>query len=172
MCIALAKAFPSIKFVVQDLPGVLENAERDVPKDIESRIEFMGHNFFEEQPVKNADIYLFRWVFHNWSDKYSVRMLRNLVPALKPGATVVVCDTVLPEPGVLPAIIEDRIRQVDSVTFHGRVLTFSTDLLTCASWRSRTHENEILTTGLHCSTKLMDDSSFKEQLFRKDQISG
>jgi hypothetical protein len=36
--------------------------------------------------------------------------LRNLIPALKRGARVVVMDNVLPEPGALPLWPEERIR--------------------------------------------------------------
>jgi len=72
----------------------------------------MAHDFLTEQPVKNADVYFFRWIFHNWSDKYSIQILRALIPALKPGARVVINDNVLPEPGVLSLWQETRLRSV------------------------------------------------------------
>lgn len=37
-----------------------------------------------EQPVRHADVYFFRAIFHNWRHKYAVEILRNLMPALKP----------------------------------------------------------------------------------------
>jgi hypothetical protein len=69
----------------------------------------MGHNFFDEQPIKNADIYHFRRVFHNWSDKYCIKILQALVPALKPGARVIVSDLVIPRRG---SVSLDRERQI------------------------------------------------------------
>lgn len=88
-------------------------AENDAPADLASRVKFMEHDFFTEQPVQGADVYLFRWIFHNWSDKYSIKILRNLIPALKPGAKVVINDNVLPQPGVLSRWQEERLRYVN-----------------------------------------------------------
>lgn len=35
---------------------------------------------------------------HNWADKYAVKILQNLVPALRPGARVVIHELVLQSP--------------------------------------------------------------------------
>jgi hypothetical protein len=88
VCVELAKQYPEMKFVVQDLPKTVASA----PKDVDSRIQFQAHDFFTTQPVKGADVYLFRWILHNHSDKYSIKMLRALIPALKKGARVVIND--------------------------------------------------------------------------------
>ncbi|KAI3399734.1 hypothetical protein diail_5801 [Diaporthe ilicicola] len=109
-CFAIARKFPSLSFVVQDLPPVIEAAQKEVPPDLASRTKFMAHDFLTEQPVHGADVYFFRWIFHNWSDKYCVKILRNLIPALKPGAKVVINDNVLPKPGVLSQWQEERLR--------------------------------------------------------------
>jgi hypothetical protein len=60
-----------------------------------ARVSFMSHDFFTPQTVV-ADVYLLRWILHNWSDKYCVRILRALIPALKPGARVIVNEDVRP----------------------------------------------------------------------------
>ena len=74
----------------------------------------MPYNFLtEQQPVKNADVYFFRWVLHNWADRYCTKILRNLIPALKPGAKIVVNDIVLPEAGAIPHWHEARVRALD-----------------------------------------------------------
>jgi hypothetical protein len=79
----------------------------------ESRISFMPHDFFNTQPV-TADVYLLRWILHNWSDKYCVRMLRALIPALKPGAKIVVNEDVRPAFGsAIPSMWqEEKMRYV------------------------------------------------------------
>ena len=51
-----------------------------------------------------------RSILHNWSDKYSIQILRHLTPALKRGARVLVHELVLPEPNTLPKADEMRIR--------------------------------------------------------------
>jgi hypothetical protein len=95
----IARNLPEIKCVVQDKPEVIKGTE--VPEDLLERLKLMEHDFFQEQPVKGADIYLIRNVLHDWSDKYAARILGNLIPSLKKGARVLVCDRCLPPPGAL-----------------------------------------------------------------------
>ncbi|KAF4633506.1 hypothetical protein G7Y89_g4613 [Cudoniella acicularis] len=112
-CTKLASSFPGLKFIVQDLPSVVANGANSVPAELSRRIEFMAHDFLKEQPIKNADVYFFRWIFHNWSDKYCIQILRNLIPALKNGACIVINDNVLLKPGTLPNWREERLRSMD-----------------------------------------------------------
>ncbi|KAL6721260.1 hypothetical protein ACLMJK_000362 [Lecanora helva] len=110
----LASLFPDLRFTVQELKQVVANVEVDkISQELQKRVKFMPHNFLTEQPVKDADVYFFRWVFHDWSDLYCHRILRNLVPALKPGALILINDNVLPEPGTLGAWQEQQIRSMD-----------------------------------------------------------
>lgn len=96
----IARYLPEIKCIVQDLPEVVQDTE--VPDGLKSgeRLRFMAHNFFDEQPVKGADVYLLRWI------------LRNLIPALKKGARVVVSDMCLPPPSALSPYKERSARYV------------------------------------------------------------
>jgi hypothetical protein len=82
-----------------------------VPPELESRVSLTTHNFFDPQP-EIADVYFFRWIGHNWSDAYLVKILQALIPALKPGARVLFNDGILPEPGTLGATEERSIRYV------------------------------------------------------------
>lgn len=70
----------------------------------------MPHDFLEVQPVHGADVYLLRWILHDWSDKYAIQILRNLTPALKKGARVVVNDVCLPAPGQVGPMTERYFR--------------------------------------------------------------
>lgn len=101
-----------MEFVVQDLQSVVGPAKSAIPTDLASRVQFMAHDFLTEQPVQGADVYFFRWILHNWSDKYSIKILQNLIPALKKGAMIVINDNVLPEPGVMSNWQETRLRLV------------------------------------------------------------
>ncbi|KAL8718256.1 MAG: hypothetical protein Q9181_008227 [Wetmoreana brouardii] len=109
----LASAFPNIQCIVQDLPEVVEDGKTKIPSELADRVQFLPHDFLTEQPVKGAEVYLFRWIFHNWSDQYCIAILQNLIPALKPGSNVVINDNCLPEPGTLNLLQEERIRSMD-----------------------------------------------------------
>ena len=112
----LAQQHAHLKFIVQDLAEVVGDRKETsktpagVPEEVEDRVEHMAHDFFEEQPIKGADVYIFRYIFHNWSDAYCVKILRALIPALKKGSKVVVNDHLLPEPGTLEQSKERDIR--------------------------------------------------------------
>lgn len=99
VAIEIARFAPEIKIVVQDKPEVIKGTT--VPEDLQARVQLMGYDFFTEQPVKGADIYLIRNVLHDWSDKYAAKILGNLIPALKKGARILVNDKCLPPPGAL-----------------------------------------------------------------------
>lgn len=95
VAIGVAKRFPGIQCVVQDLPGPVAEGESRLPKDLKDRVTFMAHGFFKPQPVE-ADVYFFRSIFHNWPDKYCIKILQNLVPVLRTGARIIIHERVLP----------------------------------------------------------------------------
>lgn len=96
---ALAKVTKHITFTVQDLPGTVEQGRKELPGKFESRIRFMDHDFFTAQKVEGAEIYLMRWILHDWSDAYCVKILRALVPAMekKSRSRLLLFEYVLPE---------------------------------------------------------------------------
>lgn len=97
---ALLQKYPGIsKGIVQDLPDVtLRNAAEPKPKSLANRLEYQEYNFFAEQVAKDADVYIFRTIFHDWPDSYAVNILRNQIPALKPGAIILINDICM-QPG-------------------------------------------------------------------------
>lgn len=99
--IVLAQTFPNLHFIVQDQPKVVQEGRARLPAGLHGRVAFMEHDFFLEQPVRSADLYLLRWILHDWPDAYAVKILRALIPALKPNARLCICEQILPEPGAL-----------------------------------------------------------------------
>ena len=113
-CIEVARRHSHISTIVQDLPATIDNVPSDiVPAAIRGRVQFMKHDMFKPQPVHGADIYYFRAVLHDWSDASCVEILQNLIPALKPGARILVMDTCLPRFGEVSMMEERRLRSLD-----------------------------------------------------------
>jgi 6-hydroxytryprostatin B O-methyltransferase len=116
--IALARAYPNLTFIVQDLPANAESgrkaAAQTLPEDIASRISFHGHDFTHPQPVRGADIYLLRMILHDWPDDKAADILRNIVAAMdKAKSRLLIMDTVLPRPGSVPSSVERLVRARD-----------------------------------------------------------
>jgi hypothetical protein len=122
--IAIAEAFPKLKFIVQDTAGMrTPGTIGKVPEALTSRVQLTAHDFFTPQPVVGADVYFFRWIFHGFSDKYCVKILQALAPAMREGSKVVINDGTLPEPFTLGYIEERSMRTMDvfmQVTVNGR----------------------------------------------------
>ncbi|KAK0655837.1 S-adenosyl-L-methionine-dependent methyltransferase [Cercophora newfieldiana] len=115
--VELAKQYKNMKFVVQDTAKTIASAPSPIHEDaqVAERITLQGHDFFTEQVVKDADVYFFRWIIHNYSTPYAVKILKNLIPALKPGARVIINDHCLREPGQEDPWDESLMRRMDMV---------------------------------------------------------
>ena len=111
--VAIAKEHNHLHFVVQDLPEIISGAELGggVEEGVKERVRFMTQDFLQEQTVE-GEVFLLRWVLHDWSDKYVVRILRNLRPVLRNGDKVVVNDQLMPGPGEVSNVVERQIRSV------------------------------------------------------------
>jgi hypothetical protein len=94
--------------IVQDLPNVV--AMNKVPEDLEGRLELMSHDMFSPQPELDADVYLLRSTLHDWSDKYCLTILRNIIPVLKSGSRVIINEVCMPGPRVLSLSQERLLR--------------------------------------------------------------
>jgi hypothetical protein len=77
----------------------LQTKDISVPEHLKERITFMDHDMLTLQPVKDADIYFWRVVLHNHPDAIVVKSLQSLIPALKPGAKILLQEVGLTNPG-------------------------------------------------------------------------
>ncbi|KAL9084818.1 MAG: hypothetical protein Q9165_007886 [Trypethelium subeluteriae] len=96
---AIAREFPKLKLIVQDLPKVVAQAASICPPDLKDRLTFQAHDFFEPQPVHGADVYMFKAVLHDWSDDLAIKLLQNITVAMKPGSRILIVDGVAYSPG-------------------------------------------------------------------------
>ena len=66
MSLELAKIYPDLKFVVQDTGPTIAQAkkiwEAEHMEYLQSRVTLMVHDFFQENPVRGADVYVLRCI--------------------------------------------------------------------------------------------------------------
>lgn len=105
---------PGLKFVVQDLPEMEEEAsDRITGLGMNDRMRFEAHNFFKPQPITDARVYIYRQILHDWPDEMAVDILRAAVPALDADDYLLLLEAVQPPPGILPNPMERLIRATD-----------------------------------------------------------
>lgn len=107
---AIAQRFPKLRCIIQDLPNPANEGAKKIPDELKGQVTFMAHDFFTPQPVRNADVYFFRWILHDWSDENALKILRALIPALKHDARIVIHEYVLPQPGAITLDEEKYLR--------------------------------------------------------------
>ncbi|KUI67234.1 Demethylsterigmatocystin 6-O-methyltransferase [Cytospora mali] len=65
---ALARQFGNLRMIVQDMDKVVEDSK--VPDDLYGRISFLPY-----YPIQ-GDVFIFRWITHNWPDEFCVWILK------------------------------------------------------------------------------------------------
>ena len=94
---AVLEANPHARGVLFDLPVVLPGAEEMMrSKGIADRVEFVGGDFFEKIPVV-ADIYILKFIIHDWYDDNNRKILGNIRESMPDDGRVLIVDTVVPE---------------------------------------------------------------------------
>ncbi|KAB8542087.1 hypothetical protein FH972_025550 [Carpinus fangiana] len=125
--IRIAEKIDRLFFIVQDQQEVVNVAiNSGSNQGIEDRVKFQGHNFFETQPVKGADVYLFRFILHDHPDDKCAKILRNIVEAMVPGKSRILIDD---------AVVPDLLGP-DMIRFHNLM---DIHMLTILNAKERTH---------------------------------
>ncbi|GAA1072918.1 methyltransferase [Nocardiopsis metallicus] len=92
---ALLADEPERRGVVMDLPGVVPAATaRMSAAGLADRVSVVGGDFFAGVP--SADVYLLSAVLHDWPDEDCARLLARVGEAARPGARLVVIESLLP----------------------------------------------------------------------------
>jgi len=87
--------------MVQDQDQAIVQAKENCPNTLKHRFSFLVYNFFETQPVV-ADVYFMRMILHFLNDEDCIKVLKCIVPAMKPGARILIAESIFPPPGALP----------------------------------------------------------------------
>jgi len=94
LLVDLIRRRPGLRGIVFDLP----ETSRDEPA-LGDSIEFVEGNFFDGVPP--GDTYVLSGILHDWDDERATAILRTIREAARPGARVLVAETVI-EPGNEP----------------------------------------------------------------------
>jgi hypothetical protein len=59
-------------------------------------VSAIAHDFFTPQPVKDAAVFVLRFITHNWSNAYAQKILRLLRDAAQPTTKLVLIEFMIP----------------------------------------------------------------------------
>ncbi|KAF9007925.1 S-adenosyl-L-methionine-dependent methyltransferase [Cyathus striatus] len=97
----IARAVQGLSIVVQDRPNVIEAAKNywtsEYPEALSTeRVQLHSHDFFAPQSIKDASVFLLRFVIHDWADPFAKKILNNLRDSAAPDTKLVTVDVVVP----------------------------------------------------------------------------
>jgi predicted O-methyltransferase YrrM len=90
----LQQSNPALRGVIFDHPDVLEGARAKVAEaGFSDRTELAAGDFFVSVP--GGDLYLLKFILHDWNDQQSVEILRRCREAMSPGGRILVIEFVI-----------------------------------------------------------------------------
>jgi hypothetical protein len=93
---ALLQANPAAKGVLFDRPNVIAEAQQVLHgRGLNERVELVGGDFFEKVPP-GADLYLLKWILHDWDDAQSLTILRNIHRVAVSDSKLLIVERLLP----------------------------------------------------------------------------
>jgi O-methyltransferase/methyltransferase family protein len=88
-----------------DLPHVVSRAAEVLNRaGVADRCEIIGCDFFETVPA-GGDGYVLKSIIHDWDNTHALKILRNCHRAMKPSATLLLLERVLPEQPAVEAAL-------------------------------------------------------------------
>ncbi len=103
--ILLAKVLqtnPQAKGILFEQPPVLEGNIL-AKENVAERLMLVSGDFFNEIPVV-ADIYLMKFIIHDWNDEQSITILNNLAKSAPKGSKLLLVETVVEEDDNAPSL--------------------------------------------------------------------
>jgi ubiquinone/menaquinone biosynthesis C-methylase UbiE len=90
------QANPTTRGVLFDLPHVIAEAGPFFEQaGCADRCEFVSGDFFQSVP-EGGDVYMMKWIIHDWDDDKSIAILRNIHRAMKDDGRLLLLETVVP----------------------------------------------------------------------------
>ncbi|GAB3483486.1 methyltransferase [Nocardiopsis coralliicola] len=99
---------PALSGTVLETPAAAPGAaEAARAAGLGDRVAAVGGDFFDEVPA--ADLYLLKFILHDWDDEQGVQILRNCRRAMKPGGRVCIVEITVggtEDPGLGAALMD------------------------------------------------------------------
>ena len=92
----LLERSPDARGLLFDLPEVVSGWRASRPDDLGGRLDAAAGDFFEAVPA-GADLYLLKFILHDWDDERAVAILDRVRAAAAPGGRIAIVETVLPD---------------------------------------------------------------------------
>jgi precorrin-6B methylase 2 len=130
------QAFPKSRGILFDSPEVISQARAAIAgSPTASRCELVEGDFFTSVPA-GGDVYLMKYILHDWSDGEASAILRQVHRAARKGARLYIMDPVLRE-GNTPDFA--KLLNLQTLVFYGggreRTLAEFTDVLHASGFR-------------------------------------
>jgi hypothetical protein len=94
---SILKANPQAFGVLFDAEQVIAGARPKLEAaGIGDRCATMAGDFFKAVPA-GGELYIMKWIIHDWDDERAIRILRNCRSQMPPDGRVIIVDTVVPE---------------------------------------------------------------------------
>ncbi|KAJ7659940.1 S-adenosyl-L-methionine-dependent methyltransferase [Mycena rosella] len=101
--VPLLKAFPQLKIMVQDLPGVVEQGKEFLNTEItdvalRERVQYVPLDFFNGTPVQDCDFYYVsksKLAKHDWPNPACQQILDSICRAMSPSSRLLIHELVL-----------------------------------------------------------------------------
>jgi O-methyltransferase domain len=92
----LQHANPTLRGIVFDRPNIVDDAATQIARNgLTERTEVIGGDFFRSVPA--ADLYLLKFILHDWPDDQCVTILRRCREAMAPTGRIAIIELVLGE---------------------------------------------------------------------------
>ena len=87
---------PDARGVLFDLPEVIDGWRADGGNELEGRLTAAAGDFFHAVP-EGGDLYLLKFILHDWDDQRAEAILRRVRDAVGPGGRLAIIEMVLPD---------------------------------------------------------------------------
>ena len=92
----LLERTPAASGMLFDLPEVIERRRAEQRDDLDGRLSAVAGDFFARVPA-GGDLYVLKFILHDWDDERAGAILRRVREAVDPGGRIAIVEAVLPD---------------------------------------------------------------------------